>query len=71
MSDSLLSLEQVARLNMLVRRAYRRMYHDWRPLSPAWALKVLDWTLDTREGRETYAWAARVVTGQEKENPYD
>lgn len=68
MRDTLLTDEQLKRLWLLVTRAYRRMYHDYRPLDE-WT--VLDWTLDTYEGRDTFTWAARVITGMERENKYE
>ena len=68
--DTVLSDEQLARLNLLVQRAYCRMYHDFRPMSPEKAIRIQAWTIDVREGRDAWDHAAKVVTGEIKESPY-
>lgn len=65
--DSILTDEQITRLWTLVTRAYRRLYHRYRPLDET---EVLDWSIDTLDGREAFEHAAKVITGEIKDNPY-
>lgn len=60
-----LSKEQSTKVNALVLKEYRRTFHFYRKLSDFDALDVLDWTLDTREGRDAYADAVKAVTRPE------
>jgi hypothetical protein len=54
--------EQSKAVNALVLKEYRRTFHFYRKLTEWDALYILEWTMDTREGREAYADAVKAVT---------
>lgn len=56
-----LDAEQSREVNRLVLREYRRTFHFYRQLTEWDAIYILDWTMDTKAGREAYADAVKEV----------
>jgi hypothetical protein len=62
-----LSAEHSREVNRLVLKEYRRTFHFYRKLTEWDAIYILEWTIDTAEGREAYADAVKLVTTPPKE----
>lgn len=61
-----LTAEQSQRVNALVLKEYRRTFHWYRALTDFDRIYILDWTLDTFEGRDAYRDAIELVEGTPK-----